>query len=243
MAPMESLSLPEMVVALAAVGIGAAIQGAIGFAFGLVAASVLALMEPSALPATLVLLALPMGIWMALRESGAIDLSGFAQMTIGRLAGAVVGAWLLVQIPENRLALVIGFAILAAVALSLVAPGFEAGPTSRVAAGGITGVMGTVGGMGGPAMALAYQNRSGAELRSTLGASLITGSIVSIGALAIAGRLHWWHVTLALLLFPAEAIGLLASGRLVRVVDRGWVRPAVLVFATLGGLAVILRAL
>jgi uncharacterized membrane protein YfcA len=239
----ESLSILDIVVALVAVAVSAAIQGVIGFAFGLIAASVIALIEPSALPATLLLLALPLGIWMALRESKAIDVPGFAQMTAGRIAGTVVGAWLLIEVPEDKLALLLGGSILAAVLISVVASDFEAGPRSRVAAGGISGLMGTVGGMGGPAMALAYQKRSGAELRATIAASVIVGSIFSLGALLVAGRLHAWHFTLALILLPAEIIGLMASTRLIQGVDKGWLRPAVLAFAAVGGATVVIEAL
>jgi uncharacterized membrane protein YfcA len=103
--------------------------------------------------------------------------------------------------------------------------------------------MGTVGGMGGPAMALAYQKRSGAELRSTIAASVIVGSVFSLGALMVAGRLHAWHLTLALILLPAELIGLVASTRLIQWFDTGWLRPAVLGFAAFGGAAVVLKAL
>lgn len=236
-----SLSVVEIIVAFIAVTTGAAVQGSIGFAFVLVAAPVVGIMEPRALPATFVLLVLPIGIWMGLRERGHIDRRGFIEMTAGRLVGTAAAVWLLVAVPDDKLAIVVGGAILSAVLLSVAAPGFEAGAGSRVAAGAISGLMGTVGAVGGPAMALAYQRRSAAELRATLAVAAIAGSFLSLGGLSVAGRLDRSHIALAVLLFPAEVAGLAASTQLIKVIDRKRMRTAVLVFAALGGAAVVVR--
>lgn len=238
-----SLSPVELVVALAAVAAGAFVQGSIGFAFVLVGAPVIGVMAPAALPATFVLLVIPMGMWMALRERGNIDGRGILEMTAGRVVGTGAAVWLLVVVPEDRLAVVIGVAILTAVGLSIAAPEFDAGRGSRLVAGGVSGLMGTIGAVGGPAMALAYQRRSAAELRATLAVAVVVGSLLSLAGLGLAGRLEWNHLELALLLFPAEVAGLVASTRFISSLDAKTMRTGVLVFAAVGGAAVVVRGL
>lgn len=237
------LSPVETVVALLAVAVGAVVQGTIGFAFVLVAAPVVGLMQPDALPATFVLLVIPMGIWMAWRERGEVDLRGFAEMTAGRVAGTLGAVGLLLVVPPDRLAVLIGAAILAAVGLSLAAPELETGTFGRVAAGGVSGLMGTIAAVGGPAMALAYQRRSAAEIRATLAVAGIAGSFLSLSGLWVSDRVDWDHVRLAITLFPAEVLGLAASGFLIGVVDQARMRAAVLSFAAAGGAGVLLKGL
>jgi len=84
------VTLLGLVVAMAAVVAGAVIQGTIGFGFAFVAVPTLTLLQPAALPAALLLLALPMTIAMAVREWSSIDLRGFAYATAGRIVGTAV---------------------------------------------------------------------------------------------------------------------------------------------------------
>jgi uncharacterized membrane protein YfcA len=80
-------------------------------------------------------------------------------------------------------------------------------------------------------------------LRSTLGATFLIGSLLSLAALAVAGRLEPWHWGLGLALAPAVGLGLVASRGLHARVDAGWVRPAVVGFACAAGLAVMAKGL
>ncbi len=214
---------------------GSFVQGSIGFAFVLVAAPVIGLIAPAALPETLLVLALPMGVWMSFREIEAIDLRGFGEMFAGRLAGTAAGAWILVTVAETTLSVIIGGAIVLAAFASLSSRGFRAGRPAHLAAGIVSGIMGTVAAIGGPAMALACQTRSAAEMRSTIALSLVAGSILSLAAIMVARGLDASHVRLAFALFPAEVLGLFASGAVVRNNDPTWMRLAVVACAAVGG--------
>src|SRR5262249_32289222 len=61
------LSGLEYAIALAAVTIGAVVQGSVGFGANIVAVPVIAVLEPGALPATLALVVIPLVIVMAVR--------------------------------------------------------------------------------------------------------------------------------------------------------------------------------
>lgn len=238
-----ALSGLELALALAAVAVGAIIQGSIGFGFSFVAAPVITLFVPRALPATLLFLALPMTALMALRERQAIDLRGFAWITAGRVLGTAAGAAVLVAVPANWLSVLFGSIISAAAGVSLLGPSFEARPRTRFVAGAASGVMGTAAAVGGPPLALVEQASPGPVLRSTLAVSFLAGLAMSLAALWVAGEVHGWQVVLAAELVPALLGGLLVSRLLVPVLDERWLRPAVLAFAAAGGAAAVVKGL
>ena len=240
---MESLEPIQLSVALIAVAAGAVVQGSIGFGFVLSSAWVIGLIRPDALPAVFLILAVPLAAWMAYREHSDIDIRGFWQITFGRIFGTAAAAWVLAVVAEDMLAVLVGIAIVIAVLISAFASGIEAGNRGRLVAGVVSGLMGTVGAVGGPASALAYQHRSGPEIRSTLAATFVIGTLMSLGALAIAGRLEAWHWRLSLLLLPGMIVGLALSTRVIKSLDARWLRPAVLICAGVGGITIALKGL
>ncbi|MDQ3991149.1 MAG: sulfite exporter TauE/SafE family protein [Actinomycetota bacterium] len=233
----------DIAVLLGAVALGAAVQGSIGFGFALVAAPVLALVAPRALPATLLILALPMTLAMAVRERRSIDVRGFGWITAGRLVGTAGGVWLLRAVPATSLSALFGALVLAAAAASVLGPAFELGTGTRFGAGIASGVMGTAAAVGGPPLALAYRDRPGPELRATLAVSFVIGLLLSLGALSAAGYVRGWHLQFAAWLLPALALGLMASGLAARWLDERWLRPAVLAFAAVSGAAAVAKGI
>lgn len=240
---MADLSAPQLAILAVAVAAGGVIQGSIGFGFALVAVPAMALVLPEALPATSLLIALPMTVVMALRERRSIDVQGFAWITGGRVLGTLAGVWLLAAVPTGSLSALLGGVIVAAAVISALGPEFEARRRTRFAAGVASGVMGTAGAVGGPALALVYQRQPGPVLRSTLAISFVVGVAMSLAALGVAGRVETWHGTLALELLPALVIGLAVSRITARYLDARWLRPVVLTFAASSGVYTLLRGL
>ena len=103
--------------------------------------------------------------------------------------------------------------------------------------------MGTVGGIGGPLLALVYQERSGPEVRSILAVAFLVGTGISLANLFFVGRLEWEHLLLALQLLAGLLLGLLGPRWIASPVNRWWLCPAVLVFAAVSGLAAMLQGL
>jgi hypothetical protein len=218
---------------------GAVIQGSIGFGYALVAVPAMVLLLPWAVPVTPLFLALPMTVLMSVREWRSIDLAGFALITGGRLVGTVAGVMLLVLVPSGYLSLLTGLLILAAAVGSFLRPASEVNDATRLAGGVASGVVGTVAALGGTPLALVYQDRSGAELRSTLALSFVVGIAMSLVGLALAGKVESRHLVLALELLPALLIGLWVSRWVVERLDERWLRPAVLVFAAVAGMVIV----
>src|SRR5918995_2899018 len=230
------------VVAVVAVAVaaGAVIQGSLGFGYALVAVPTMVLLLPWAVPVTPLFLALPMTLLMSVREWRSIDLGGFALITAGRLLGTVAGVVLLVLAPKGYLSMVTGLLILTAALGSFLKPTFEVNKRTRLAGGVSSVVVGTVAALGGTPLALVYQDRSGAELRSTLAISFVVGIAMSLVGLGLAGQVEGRHVLLALQLLPCMLVGLWVSRWVVERLDERWLRPAVLAFAAAAGLVIIL---
>lgn len=222
-----------------AVAAGAVVQGSIGFGYALVAVPAMVLLFPWAVPVTPLLLALPMTLLMSAREWRSIDLGGFALITGGRLVGTVAGVVLLVVAPKGYLSVLTGLLILAAALGSFFRPGFKVNDGTRLAGGLASGVVGTVAALGGTPLALVYQDRSGAELRSTLAISFVLGIMMSLVGLALAGKVEGRHAVLALQLLPGMLAGLWASRWVVERLDERWLRPAVLAFAAVAGVVIV----
>jgi uncharacterized protein len=217
------------------------VQGSIGFGLGLVAVPIIALVLPEALPALILLLAVPMTAYMTVRERGALDVSGLGWMTLGRVAGVAAGTWLLTVVPANATSALFGTFILGAVGISVAGGAVRIRPTTLLAAGAASGTFATAAAIGGPPIALLYQHRSGPEVRSTLAASFALGIPMSLTGIALAGQVGRLHLVLTVIAFPALAAGLAVSRRLAHVLDRAWLRPAVLTFAAISGLVAIVR--
>jgi uncharacterized membrane protein YfcA len=240
---MSAMSPIELGLAAGAIAVGGLVHGSMGLGFVLIAGPVVALIEPAAVPALFVLLGFPMGIWMVLRERAALDRPGLMQMVGGRVIGTLAAFLVLVVVSRDLLTVLTGSAIVIAAGLSWRMVGFRSGAATKVLAGSVSGLMATVGAVGGPALALAYQDREAPELRATLAATFLATDVFPLAALVVSGFLHWWHVQLAVMMLPAELVGVGVSGLLLRRLDPAAVRVGVLLIAAAGGIAVVLKAI
>jgi uncharacterized membrane protein YfcA len=227
--------------AFSAVFVGALVQGGLGFGLNLITVPVVAAIRPEALPAAAIILALPMTLGSALREHAHIDYAAVLWTTLGRMPGVVVGAWIVSVLAKDALAAVIGAIVVLAVAISVAAPRIPINRGSQAVVGLLGGLMGTASSIGGPPMALLYQDEPGPIMRSTLGATFLVGTALSLAALAIAGEVSSYHFLFGGSMVPAVLLGLFASRYLHGWLDAGWLRPCVLAFSALAGIGVILH--
>jgi uncharacterized membrane protein YfcA len=109
-------------------------------------------------------------------------------------------------------------------------------------AGVVSGVTGTATSIGGPPLALVYQHESGARLRATMATYFLGGALLSLGGLALVGRLAASDAVWALALGPFLVVGFLLSDLVRRHVDAGRTRAAVLIVCGLSALALVVRS-
>ena len=232
-----------LLLAGAAVLVGAAVQGCVGLGLGLVAAPVMALLDPTLVPATILLVTSALPLLTSARELQDVDWSGLCYALAGRLPGVVLGSWIVVTQPARTTAVVVAVVVLGAVALSVTS--WDARPTPRalLVAGAVSGVSGTATSIGGPPVAMLYQHARGGTLRSTMGLYFLVGNVLSGGALALAGEIGQREVLRALALLPFLLCGFLLSGPLRGHVDGPRLRAAVLALSAGGALVLLARTL
>ena len=240
--PMDA-SVAAVCLAVVATMVGATIQGGIGFGMNLVTVPILALFIPESLPATAVLLGIPISIAMLRHEFHALDRRGIGWIMVGRVPGSILGAWVVATVTLAALQAFIGVVVLLIVGASLLAPPIPARPETQVTAGAVSGVTGTAAGIGGPPIALLYQHHPGPAIRSTLAASFFFGTLLSIATLSVAGKVGWDQVILGV---DPRAVrrgrfGARAAGCTERSTAVGCA-PRCLVFAAISAVVVILDA-
>ena len=218
-------------------------QASIGFGMGMLAAPIVAIVDPGLIPGTLIMLATLLTIFVVIREHQEIDLAGTGWALAGRVPGTIAGALLLAALPERALALTLAGVVLAGVALT--STGWMPAPHRRnlVLAGATSGVLGTATAIGGPPMALVWQNTTGARLRGTMSGFFLVGSLMSIAVLTITGAVDGRTVSSFVVLTPAVAIGYALSRLVNHLLDRQRQRWVAITISALGAIVLIVRQL
>ena len=214
-------SLPEFLLATLIVAIGSALQSSVGFGFALMSAPILAFVDPRLVPGPLILAVTLLLVLTAVREHQSMDLTGIGWVLFGRVPGTVLAIVLLDAMSERGITIGLGLLVLLAVVISLLRVALPRTPPLLMIAGLISGLMGTSSGLGGPAVAVLYQNEPGERVRSTLAGYFLIGAVMSLAALAYAGRMGRAEATLSLgllarhrrrLLVVEADVGLARSG-------------------------------
>jgi uncharacterized membrane protein YfcA len=237
------VSVPQLIAASVAMAFGALVQGAVGFGASLVAAPLLALVDPQFVPgpvsvATFVLNVLIIG---GARGNEADRAIRWAIM--GVVPGTIVAGVTLLLLSTRGLS--IAFAILVFVGVGLTASGLAVRrvPATLFGAGVLSGFMGTVTSVGGPPIALLYQRDSGPTLRATLPRYFLASGTIALVVLAVVGRLGRDEWIDAAVLLPGVVVGLRGSRWLAGHVDRRSARPWVLGLSALAAVSVLVREL
>nr|WP_282572229.1 sulfite exporter TauE/SafE family protein [Roseomonas acroporae] len=229
-----------MLVLAAVVAVAAFVQGALGVGFALIMAPLLGVLLPGLMPGALLLLMLPLNAAVAWRERGSLDWGGIRRITVGRVAGAVLGLAVLLAVPAGQLQILVGVATILTALVTLAAPRFEPNRAAFLGAGVVTGVTETATGIGGPPLALVYQHRPAPVLRATVAACFLIGEVLSLALLLGTGRLAWEQAWLAGLLVPPLALGVVLSRRAGARLAGPRFRMLILGFAIVSGVVCLI---
>jgi uncharacterized protein len=240
------MSWPDPAVALLVASIaavGAVVQGSIGFGFAVFAAPLVTLVDPRIVPGPMLLAAFVLTALLTLRERGAIDLIGLKWALVGRVPGVAAGVAVLAVTPPGALVVLFGALVVIGTLMTARGPALEPSAKTLLVAGLLSGFMGTAASVGGPPIALVYQREAGTRLRSTLNGYFLAGTVMSLAALWIVGRLGRAELTWAIVLVPGVVVGFFCSYPAVRWLDskRRGLRTALLVFSAASGVVVVAR--
>ncbi|NKE56794.1 sulfite exporter TauE/SafE family protein [Lentzea sp. PSKA42] len=231
---------------LAAAGVvvafGGLLQGLIGFGLALIAVPLLALLDPALVPVPVLVVASAHAMMSLVREFGHVDWRGVGWAMLGRLPGTVIGIWIVDSLDQKSFGVVVGAAVLVCVLLSVISWRPQPTPPSLVTAGVASGSFGTATSIGGPMVALLYQNQAGPEVRATLAAFFTLGSVVSIIGLTATGNVTGHQLWSGVVLIPFLVAGFLLSGPLRKRFDAGGIRTPTLIVAGASAVVLIVRS-
>ena len=237
----DGLTLATMLAAAGAMALGSAFQAALGMGVALMAAPLLALLDPAFVPGPMLLAATLLAALMAYGEREALDQRMLGISYVGLAAGTVAGAFVLQALGAAHLERVIGAVILVAVALSLFGVSVAANARGLLAAGGASGVMGVLAGLHGPAISLAFQHADPKKARAMLGAYFTVAYLSAVAALALVGSFGAPELARTVVLLPGVVIGFATAPLARRYVDRRVLRAGILGVAAVSGLILLVK--
>lgn len=238
------LSIATYAAASLSVTLAALLQGTLGFGFALVLVPALALIEPRLVPVPVIVLSLMLTSGSALRERHAVDWRRIGWVLVGQLPGTLAGLALIKVVDQTALELVIAIVILIAVALmTLRGHGPPRTPATSILGGVVSACMHMIAAISGPPLVLLFHGDRGPTLRASLAAVFFIGGLSTLTMRALAGEVGGANLLISLSLAPALYLGFWGSRFLIGHADGARLRTAVLVFAGLGGLILLLRAL
>ena len=237
---------PDIAVIAAAglfVALGGFVQSGVGLGLGLIGAPMVTLLDPALMPGSMLVAGASLPVLILAREALHADWPGVSWALAGRVAGTAGGIWVLAVLSLRALGIVVGGMVLVVVALSVRAAVVPRNRVTLVTAGVISGVTGTATSIGGPPVALLYQDQSGPRVRATLSVFFSVGNSLALCALALTGHLPGRDILVGLVFVGCAAAGFAAAAGLRGFLDAGRTRAAVLAAAAGSALILIARSI
>jgi uncharacterized protein len=230
--------------ALSIVTLGIALQGVVGIGFALVAAPLLFLIDPLFVPVPLIILGALLSGYMVAKGRHHLSWRRLMPALIARVPGSWLGALLLASVSPAILSLILGSTLLLSVTLSWRNT-FKITMSTRSLsiAGFFSGVIGTATSVGGPPMALVYQESNVLTARSELAAFFLAGLPITLIMLAITGSLPMESLLLTLKMVPGLVAGVFVARRIDRYIDKQSAKPLLLSMSMLGAVLVLVQGL
>lgn len=239
---MFGLSVAMTIACVGVVYVGATVQASIGIGLGMIASPVLLMADTDFIPAAIMLAVLPLTFTIAWADREHIEPREVGFAIAGRIPGTIAGALVVASLSDRVLAVLVAGSVLLAVLASITGRLFRPTDPSLVVAGLASGFAATTTGVGGPPMALTYQNSDPATMRATISAFFSIGSVLSIGALALAGEVGVRQLQLTLLILPGVVLGVATARAVKDLLRPEVVRPAVLVICTGAAIALLVES-
>ncbi|MFW5825648.1 MAG: sulfite exporter TauE/SafE family protein [Marinobacter sp.] len=237
------ITLYHIVLANLVVLAGSCLQGVAGYGIGTLAAPLLFLISPAFIPAPLTLNAGVLTVLMLMRNRTSLQTREVRFAIGGGLVGAALAGGTLLVISARGFELVFGALILLAVALSVAGLKPRLNPRNSVIAGAASAYMGTITAVGGPPIAMIYQNEKGPLVRANMSAFFLFANVFVLTTLLLSGYLGVTELWLFVATVPGVFAGFWLSAGLVNRLPFEALRPIILGIAAIAGLAALIRGL
>ncbi len=223
--------------------IGAITQSAIGIGFGL-PACFLVLYEPSMVPSCIVLMGTFLAFSNAFLSFNDVIKKDLIYSFSGRIVGSLLSIPLLyLTLGTKNYLIFFGLLLLLAVFLSAKKWNVTASKKNITIAGACSGLMGTLIGIGGPPMAIVYQNSTAKNVVATLNMFFGIGALFSVLLLVYIDLINLREVMRSLMLAPALIIGIyFGRKKIIKNYVNINLKKLVLIICFLSALIVLVQA-
>jgi len=200
-------SLDFYLIVLILIIFGAITQSAIGIGFG-IPAGILVLLEPSMVPSCIILMGSFLALSNAMLSYKDIIKVDLIYSYTGRVIGSILAMPLIFLTLGTDYYLII-FGVLLLIATYLSAKKWDIVATKKniTIAGTASGLMGTLTGIGGPPMAIVYQNSSAKKVVATLNMFFGIGALFSVLLFIYYDLINLPEVMKSIYLTPGLIIG------------------------------------
>lgn len=209
----------------------------------LVVVPLLVLINPRFAPGAVVLAGATGALLVVARERGGADWRAIGWALGGRLPGNAVGIAIIATVAAAFTEVAVGALVIVGVVVSACGLRPRRTPWTMVQVGAVSGVMGTVAGLGGPPFALLCHDMDANRFRATAATYSLVGMTASAVMLAGAHELGLLQVRLALLLLPGVLLGVFLSRFAIARIASAGVRWAVYGVAIVGASGAIAQGL
>ena len=200
-------SLDFYIIVLFLIILGAITQSAIGIGFG-IPAGILVLLEPSMVPSCIILMGSFLALSNAMLSYKDIIKVDLIYSYTGRIIGSILAMPLIFfTLGTDYYLIIFGVLLLIATYLSAKKWNIVATKKNITIAGTASGLMGTLTGIGGPPMAIVYQNSSAKKVVATLNMFFGFGALFSVLLFVYYDLINLPEVMKSIYLAPGLVIG------------------------------------
>jgi len=231
----------EFAAATLIMAVGSAFQAAVGLGLALLVVPLLALIDTRFVPGPMLFAGIALAAATAYRDRAEIDRTTLRSSLVGLAIGTGIGAIALRLASQAYLPQLFGALILIAVLISVAVPRVAATPRTLFAGSTVSGVMGTMVGVHGPAIALVLQHVEPAQVRAMLGAFFAVGYVMAVAWLAVLGIFGRDELVLGLSLLPGVCLGYLVAPAISKFIDTRVLRIAILVISSVSAVGLLFR--
>lgn len=193
------------------VAVGILVQARIGIGFALISAPILFIINPAYMPGPILILGFSLSLLLFIGEKQKLVLPLILPAVIARFPGSWVAVIILAHLPHWLLSLMIGLSLLCASLVSFSNVSIALNRVNLFYAGFISGFAGTITSIGGPVMALMYQNQPPLQARQALISFFLVGTPISILLLIVSDSISTSAYILSVKMLPAVLVGFLCS--------------------------------
>lgn len=227
--------------ALVIVFLGVTSQAFYGLGFGLVAAPLLFIINPAYVPAPILILGFVLAAITLIKSRSFFKPYYVWHAIVWRGIGAWFGALLIAVLSSSGLTILFGFLVILAAALGWARFSIRPSTFALSWAGFLSGILGTATSIGGPPLAIVYQNSERRLARDDLTLFFFWGTLLSIIVLYFTGRVSSSEEILALKMIPAVILGLLLAQFLETKIRPHSIRPIFTTISLISGVVIITR--